>query len=54
MKTFTIQEVQNGFKIAIDENIDHTEYVYRSVDVLQMLEFVGREVYGKRVKVEER
>ena len=53
-----IEEVQNGFMVHFEYKqgnalIGHTK-VYRGVDVLLMLEDVGREVYGKKVQVIEK
>ncbi len=49
-KEIKIQEVSNGYYVTVDQR----EYVFRAVDILQMLEFVGRELYGKKVQVIEK
>ena len=49
-KEIKISEKSNGYYVIVDQR----EYVYRSVDILQMLAFVGKELYGKRVEVIEK
>ncbi len=53
-----IEECNNGYLVNYDSKegnvlIGRTK-VYRSVDVLLMLEEVGTEIYGKKVKVEQK
>ncbi len=54
MKEITIKEVFNGYRITVTDIDSKKEYVYRSVDVLQMVEFIGRLFYGRKVRVEEK
>ncbi len=53
-----IEECNNGYMVNYDSKegnvlIGRTK-VYRSVDVLLMLEEVGTEIYGKKIKVEQK
>ena len=50
MKKVTIEEVNNGFQVALDG----APYVYKSTEIVEMLERIGKFVLGKKVKVEER
>lgn len=50
-----IETVTNGIIVEIEDgHIKPKEYVFRSIDILPMLEFVGEKINDKKVKVEER
>lgn len=49
MKTVEITETNNGFVVVLDNKT----YVFRSIDALEMLAFVGKHFYGKKVDVKE-
>lgn len=53
MKKVTIQEVNNGYVVFLEDETNEREYVYSSVDTLKMLEFVGVCINGRKVDVKE-
>jgi len=50
VKQVTIKEVSNGYLVEIDTK----QYVYSYLDIFKMLEFIGKQIVGKPVKVEEK
>lgn len=50
MKEIKIKETSNGFYVEIDRQ----EYVYRSIDLFLMLEHIGHQMLGKKIKVQEK
>lgn len=52
METIKIQTKNNGYVVQFDYDA-HKEYVYKSTEVMEMLEFVGRHIFGRKVKVVE-
>lgn len=51
----TIEEVDNGYVIRADGTVKKNGfYIWRSVDILPMLEFIGEVILDKKVKVERR
>jgi hypothetical protein len=53
MKTISLSEVENGYKVRIVDGGKSFEYVFRSDEILRMLAFVGKTVNGKKVYVTE-
>lgn len=50
-----IEDTQNGYIIKIADGIKRNGvYIWRSIDVLKMLEFVGEVVLDRKVEVTER
>jgi hypothetical protein len=50
-----IADVQNGYIIFVKDGIKRNgTYIFRNVDVLKMLEFIGEVVLDRKVGVEER
>lgn len=50
-----IESTTNGYIVQIVDTIKNNgTYVYRGVDILQMLEFIGEAVLTKKVTVTER
>ncbi len=50
MKEFKIKEANNGFQVYVD----HCPYVFKSTEILVMLEFIGNIINGRKVEVKER
>lgn len=50
MKTVEIRQKENGYVVRIDGRLD---YVYTSVEVFKMLEFIGKHILGGKIKVTE-
>lgn len=46
-----LKECLNGYAVWIN---GQDPYVFKSTEILQMLEFIGNIVYGKKVQVKER
>lgn len=54
MKAITIKEVENGFSVElIDDNVVKP-YVYKSTELFKMFEELGKWLYGRKIKVEEK
>lgn len=49
----TIEEKDNGYRLIIEGANHNKDSVYKSVEVLNMLEELGKTLYGKKVKVQE-
>lgn len=57
MKTISLKEVENGFFLKVEDKDSITQYAFRSVDILPMLEFIGRKILNPkwvRVTAEEK
>ena len=49
-----VTDVQNGYVIYVKDGIKRNgTYVFRNVDVLKMLEFIGEVVLDRKVEVKE-
>lgn len=54
-KRILIEEMKNGYIVNIEGFMKVSgKYVYKSTEYLEMLEFIGEQIYGARVKVERR
>ena len=50
-----ITAVENGYAVRTSDTIKNNGvYVFRSIDVFKMLEFIGQVVLDKRVEVKEK
>ncbi len=51
-----IKSVKNGYVVTTADitGLGNSEYIFRSVDILPMLEFVGTLINDRKVKVVER
>jgi hypothetical protein len=62
MLKFRVEQVENGYKLKLDHAstgqrifaTDGAQYVYKSTEYLQLIEFIGQLIAEKKVKVEER
>lgn len=50
MKHVIIKETNNGFLV----NVHTTQYVFKSTEILGMLEFIGNIINGRKVEVKEK
>lgn len=53
MKKIYIEEVENGFYIEIKNGNAESKYVWRNLDAIRMLEWLGRFLNGQKVYVTE-
>lgn len=47
-----IEEKSNGYLVVVTTE-SRREYVFKSTEFFVMLEFIGKQLYGKKIKVEE-
>ncbi len=51
----SIETTNNGYLVTIDQSLNKDgRHVFRSVDIMPMLEFVGTIINDKKVEVKER
>lgn len=48
-----IEDKNNGYLVRLFDGTPAKEYVFKATDIFEMLEFVGKYVYGRKVKVTE-
>lgn len=53
IREVNIREVNNGYQLVLKDETVGGEYVYSSLEIFQMLEKIGKFLYGKKVNVEE-
>lgn len=51
MEAVEIRTKSNGWVVQLDHDT-HREYVFKATEIKELIEFVGRHVHGRRVKVE--
>lgn len=49
-----IEEVNNGYWVTINKIDGDTRYSFTSLEYLRMLEFLSKEISGRKVKIEEK
>lgn len=55
MTSLRIAPTNNGYVVNIEGSIKSNGlYVFRSVDIIEMLEFIGLQILDKKIKVTER
>lgn len=55
MKRILIEETKNGYIVRVQGfmKVDGP-YVYKATEYIEMLEFIGEQIYGGKMKVERR
>lgn len=54
-KKIHIEEKKNGYVVYVEGCAKvGGEYVYKATELLTMLEFIGEQIYGTKVRVERR